>query len=673
MKTDLETKLIQYQLSKIPEEFRDSFFQKGIAHLKNPFLLPDLEEALIFLKKSFQEGKHILLFGDRDTDGVSSTSLLGLYFQKLQLQFPFQLSIKLSSEGDDYGLCPSAVASILEIRPDVLITLDFGSTNSEQISQLKQSGIDTIVLDHHELPEKTPNCFFINPKRVDSQYPEKKICTSVLSFKLVHAFLYSFTENYNKIFHLDEDLFHTNLYVNGKFLEKGEKNFLKQKYPQNWYPFPISPEKGKEAENLFSHQTETFENLDELLFNSDLASIGTVSDMMPLHGENRILVKLGLEFLSQVSEGKKNARPGIAEILKLLELRPGKILSKEMGWSLGPLLNSAGRMGKTELALDLLMSGDTETAKSKAKEINGLNGERRLRLSRNLERLNQYFLTNPEKKQSPVAFCYTEEMEMGVSGIVATKMTEEFKKTAIFISPDVTNAKGSIRAFGKENVLDILKTASDLLIQFGGHPEAGGFSIAKENIQRLEERIGNLDKTWIAEVQQKGNKENVLSLSSSFPNSNPTELSGSSSNLGFGFPSNSRSNSKSNGNMSSSTELIADLENIQPFSVEKLDLNSKLYKTIESFEPFGMGNDPVKLLLDEVEPIGINMLGNGKHLKFSVVGVDKKIKFMVWNKSSEFFEELEKTNKLRIVGTLEENYYKGYVNLQFVVSEFFSI
>ncbi|MBE7410780.1 MAG: single-stranded-DNA-specific exonuclease RecJ [Leptospiraceae bacterium] len=566
------------------KESWDFFLQPKESDFVSPFLLPDLLESIPLLKKATSEKWHILLFGDRDTDGVSSASILGRYFSKTHEKKGGRLTVKTSSLNDEYGLCKSVMDFILELKPDLLITLDLGSSNYSEINILAEAGIQIVVIDHHEIPKSIPNCFLINPKRLDSEYPEKKICTSVLSLKVILSLIFSDSEIYQKIVN-------SNLSRKDKISRLSDEFFL---YLQG----------DKKIRNAFHHYVS-------------LSAIGTITDMMPLTGENRIIVKEGCTSLSKNSRPEVKKNPGLYSLIQNLSINSEKITSKEIGWVIGPVLNAAGRMGKTEVATGLLLSDDEYTIQNLTQELIKINTERKERTNRNIEKVKNLFLKNPEKITRKVIFCYDPELEPGVSGIVATKLTEEFKRPAIFITPETDNARGSIRSYKDENVLELLEMVSELLLHFGGHQEAGGFSIKNELVQKLEEKIVENSEIWLNKMDLSTGK--ILESAVSF-----------------------RSN----------------------------ELKESLYKDIEIFEPFGQGNESPVLSIISGKIINFTPIGDGTHARFQLLGCDPKIKFVIWRKAKELESLISKKDSIDLWGVLEENYFNKRSFIQFIVRHY---
>lgn len=578
--TPLQSFLIHRMLGA---ESYDNYLQATLADLPSPFLLPDLEETIDTLKLYIQQKKHILLYGDRDTDGVSSTSQMAIFLREQHEKNGGKLTIKTSSANDDYGLCDKALSFIRKNKPDLLITLDFGSTNYDEINSLANSGMKIIVVDHHVVPEKIPNCLLVNPKRQDSQYPEEKICTSVLVMKLILAYAIDSLLSQQVPTNSDGDL---GLKINYQNLSIAD---IFDKYPA-----------------ILKLQKQLL----------DLASIGTITDMMPLRGENRIIVKNGLLTLRELSKNIREDRKGLYYLMAGLNLNGARICSRDLGWSIGPALNAAGRMGQTEVSLKLLLANDNREAEQTAQQLIRLNEERKERTRRNVDRVERYFARKIQRETNRIIFCYEPDMEPGVSGIVATKLTQKYKKPAIFVTPDHGHARGSVRSFGKENVITLLDLLSDLFIHFGGHPEAGGFSIPIDKIPLLEKRLPEAADSWLDESVQKNE---------------PVQSS---------------------------------------ICFRGEQLKESIYKQICLFEPFGQGNPQPLISVEKARILSYRPMSGGLHGKFSILGADAKIKGVVWNRGHEFEALLSQKAEIDLWGHLEENYFNGKTTIQMSIQGF---
>ncbi len=561
----------------------DEFLSSEFSRTHSPFLLPDIYGAIQEINKALIEKKHILLYGDRDTDGVSSTCLLAIYFRQKVNELGGKLTVKTSSANDDYGLCDTVMKTITSLNPDLLITLDFGTSNYDEINLLADKGITVIVLDHHEIPQKIPNCKLVNPKRADSEYPEKRICTSVLSMKLILALKCA-------------EVFVEEKRTDSLFFDPNSLNYSEIDY-----------------QKIIGNHSQILSSTLDLL---DLSSVGTITDMMPLLGENRIIVKNGMKTFQRVIGVGHPERIGLRALLTKSGMRSEKVLSKDLGWTVGPILNAAGRMGKTETALSLLLTQKPSEAEKHSEDLISLNKERKERTKRNIFRTDKYFERIPDRTTNKIIFCYEPDMEPGVSGIVASKLVERYKRPVVFLTPDHGKARGSVRSYGKENVIDLLNMVSEMLEHFGGHPEAGGFSIKIENIPELEKRLISVADNWLLNVPE------------------------------------------------------IDISKKSIFSLSPEQLTERLYNELTIFEPFGQGNPLPLLSVKGAEINSLRFLGDGTHVRFSIPKASAKIKGIVWNDASSFNQILSMKSSLDLWGVLEENYFNGVTTIQFVVNKF---
>lgn len=208
-------------------------------------------------------------------------------------------------------------------------------------------------------------------------------------------------------------------------------------------------------------------------------------------------------------------------------------------------------------------------------------------------------------------------MEPGVSGIVATRMVDTYKKPAIFLAPDNGDARGSIRSYGRENVLELLESLSNHFLHFGGHPEAGGFSIKLENIPAFESALYPTAKEWLAKDKERSTVHTIET----------------------------------------------------DFTVLTEEMGEKLLKEWKDLEPFGQGNPDIKLAIRNAKAIHLTPLSAGKHVRFHLIG-SGSLKYMVWNKGDEFQKFMSEHGSFDLVGCLEENFYQGRTTLQFIVEWF---
>lgn len=351
---------------------------------------------------------------------------------------------------------------------------------------------------------------------------------------------------------------------------------------------------------------------------ADIAAVGLLADMVPLLGENRTVVRLGMGLIGPRGQKKTPAgrfsntlRPGLQALLKRMHVAPDRFSSRDLSWSISPALNAAGRMGRTDLALRLLLEQGADGARQAAAELVALNDERRLRTRRN-EAIAAEAVLGTDRR---VIFCFHPDLEPGVSGIVAARLVEQFERPAVFVNPDGAHARGSARSYAGENVLELIASAEELLIQFGGHKEAAGFSIAFENIDAFRERI--------------------LSAADTLFEKPPAQEKSSAH---------------------------ADIE------PEWLDF--RLLAELESLEPFGAGNPEPILRVGNVAPLAFAPLGrDGRHARFQIPRAPRGIEAIIWGRSEEL-QEMAAATPIDLYGSLELSHFGGRPRLRFRVDDF---
>ena len=381
----------------------------------NPFLLPDISQAINRIYKALLSGEKIAIYGDFDVDGVTATTILveGLSWLdgKIIPYMPDRFS-------EGHGLNPPAIEKLYSQGVSLIITVDCGVSNLAEAKQAQEIGLDMIITDHHVPAATLPQAIaVIDPKREDSRYPYLDLAGAGVAFKLLQA------------------LFH-------------------------------------------KHSKEKF--LNEFL---DLVALGTVADLVSLVGENRYLVKEGLGMLNNTQ------RTGLQEMIKLAGLKPGKLDAESISWTLGPRLNAAGRIGDATTSYRLLMTHSPEEAHSLGMELEEKSAERQ-RLTR--EVLNKVKENLATKMHLPLLIEGNESYPIGVIGLVAGKLVDEFYKPAIILNLGPVLCQGSGRSIPEFNLVSALEKCQDLLTTFGGHPLASGFTVARQKLTKLEERIMRL-------------------------------------------------------------------------------------------------------------------------------------------------------------------------------------
>lgn len=385
------------------EEKLKKFLEPNIVEdLHDPFLMNDMKKAVIRIIKAIKQKEKILIFGDYDCDGITSTSLLYLALR----QFKGEVTYRLPLRSEGYGLSAHAMKQV-DADISLVITVDNGTSSHEAMMVAKEKGIDVIVTDHHEILGPYPNCYaFINPKRHDNKYPFTSLSGAGVALKMVQALYLAAKRKFDVEFH--------------SYLE--------------------------------------------------LATLGTIADLMPIIDENRVICSLGLR--------KMNLEPHPV-FKRIFEKSFVKIVdSSTIGFTLGPILNSSGRIGDPNIAVDILTKAEIKEAQIDS--LIHLNTKRK-------ELTNQQFiLAENQIKQRQLyndkVIVVFDDFHNGIIGIVAAKITEMYKKPSIVISTTGIGSARSVNGSGF-SIINVINNSSDQLKKYGGHQAAAGLSITPEEKQ----------------------------------------------------------------------------------------------------------------------------------------------------------------------------------------------
>ena len=398
------------------------FVSPKLELLKDPSCILDMDRGVERLCQARASSELVWVFGDYDVDGTTGAALLSWILR----DFGYQHQVRQPDRfKDGYGLNVKAVEEAHQAGAQVLVTVDCGITSFEAASRAKELGIDLIIVDHHQVDvvKGLPIAFaVINPQRADCTSELKQLCGCGLAFYLARA-----------------------LRTAGKKL--------------GWW------ENGKEP-NLKQHL--------------DLVVMATAADMVPLLGDNHIMVRHGLQILKQTK------KPGVRALLEQAGLGSKDVSPGHLGFVLGPRINASGRMASASLALELLTTQDQGRAATLAHELEKMNQERAEIQNRIWDqvrtRVEEGLAQGKFKHGILVADAAWHE---GVVGIVASRVTETFRKPAAVIALREDFGKGSVRSYGGKDVLGALRASKEHLLGFGGHKHAAGLSVGLENIEAL--------------------------------------------------------------------------------------------------------------------------------------------------------------------------------------------
>jgi single-stranded-DNA-specific exonuclease len=397
-----------------PEEI-DAFLSADSKLEGNPFLLPDISQAISRIYKAVLEREKIAVYGDFDVDGVTATVIIIEGLSRLGAEVIPYIPDRID---EGHGVKLSALEKLQAQGVSLVITVDCGVTDVVEVKRAREMGIDMIITDHHITLKDLPRAIaIVDPKRKDSIYPYPDLAGAGVAFKLLQA-----------LFHKDSR--------------------------EKW--------------------------ISKLM---DLVVLATVTDLVPLVGENRYLVREGLRELN------RSSHVGIQEMVKLAGLKLGELDAEDISWVLGPRLNAAGRMNNASSSYELLTTQSSEESRLLALELEQKNAERQKLTS---EVLSQAREKLAPKLDLPVLIDADESYSVRVIGLVAGRLADEFYRPAIIINVGPELCQGSCRSIPEFNVAAVLEECHSLLNTFGGHPLAAGFTVTRQNLTRLQERITTL-------------------------------------------------------------------------------------------------------------------------------------------------------------------------------------
>ena len=384
----------------------------------DPFLFKGMDIAVERIIKAINNKEKILIYGDYDVDGITSTAVLKKYLMDRGISVDTYIPNRLH---EGYGLNKNAIDTIKERNIDLIITVDCGISAIEEVDYAVSLGMDVIVTDHHEVGEKLPNALaVIDAKRKDNTYPFRSLAGVGVVFKLIQALSIK---------------------------------------------LEIKPE--------------------EYLKYLDLVCVGTISDIVPLEGENRTIAKLGLMLI------KVTRNLGLRELIKSSGYK--EIDSNTISFGVAPRINACGRMGHEEKSLKLFLAEDLESATKITKELNEYNTLRQSTEKAIYEEAIQEIDRNHLDEKNSIVLG-GKGWHHGVIGIVSSKVTDKYYKPSILLSFEDDIAKGSGRSVPGFDLYEGLTKCEDLLEKYGGHSMAVGLTLKKENLEKFKERFEQIAK-----------------------------------------------------------------------------------------------------------------------------------------------------------------------------------
>ena len=386
------------------------------------FAMCDMRRAVDILIRAIRRKEPIAIYGDFDTDGVTATALLVQTLTGLGADVQPYIP-KRMREG--YGLNIGALRQLYGQGVRLVVTVDCGIRAVKEIDQARR-GLEFIVTDHHSVgPELPFASAVIDPKREDCPYPFKELAGVGVAFKLAQALIQEAKECKTPV-HIEE------------------RSLL------------------------------------------DLVALGTVADLVPLRGENRYLVRRGLQVLNEAS------REGVRALLRVAGVRPGQVSATTIGFGLGPRLNATGRLGDALLSYKLLITCEPGEARRLAEALDDLNRKRQEMTVQAYEKAEQMALARG--RDVPILYAADKTFSSGIVGLVAGRLTERYYRPSVVVEKDGEICKGSCRSVKEFHITSALDECRDLLVRHGGHAAAAGFTVQSENLDRLMQRLSQVAK-----------------------------------------------------------------------------------------------------------------------------------------------------------------------------------
>lgn len=512
-------------------------------HLHDPYGMHDMDRGVDRIEKAIRGGERITVFGDYDVDGVTSTALLLDFLDTVSANAQPLLPDRYR---DGYGMKASTVERAIADGTRLIITADNGISAFDAIEKAQGVGVDVVVIDHHHPQDRLPVAHaVINPNRPDCEYPFKGLAAVGVSFKVVQA-------------------------LSERFMDADER----RRY------------------------------LNDLL---EYVALGTVADMAPMTGENRILTRRGMQVL------ENSKRHGI-RALKMISGTKGKIDSTSIGFFLGPRINSAGRIEKADLALDLLRAPNPVDAGKLAEELNDLNIRRQDLQHAGIDEAERQVVEQALADHRMIVV-RGDEWHLGVIGLIAGRLKERYNQPVIAVSGAKGDTLvGSARSAGGYNIVEGIFRASSHLTQYGGHADAAGFSMLPDNYDAFREQI----------------------------------LADAAGHL-------------------SDTDLTPRLD--LDLTLRPEDISLRTVDELDSFAPFGPRNEAPKFAavqcrLDRIDTVG----QDAAHLKMHIQTGKTRCE-AIWWREGELVYELNRGDIVDLAFTLEARSWNGRMNLQMVLQD----
>ncbi|HSE86801.1 MAG TPA: single-stranded-DNA-specific exonuclease RecJ [Candidatus Binatia bacterium] len=399
--------------------------------LPSPFTMTDMEPAVARIVHAVKQQELIGIWGDYDVDGTTGASVLVSFLKEIGAAALYHVPHRIE---EGYGLNIEGLRRLKERGVSLVVTVDCGISNANEIDAARGMGLDVVVVDHHQPPEELPSAVaVINPHRRDCTFPDKGLCAAGLAFYLIIG-------------------------LRAKLRDAG------------WFASSGEP---------------------DLRRYLDIVTLGTIADMVPLTGVNRTLIRRGLVEVSG------SMRPGLVALKQVAGIAEGEVSAGQIGFQLGPRINAAGRVDYGIKIVELLTTNSSEVALRIAQELDEHNRERRAIEAEVLEQVLTQAQARFNNQAPHSLVLGGEGWHPGVLGIVASRIVERFHRPTVVVGFDSGQGKGSARSIRGFHMVEGFRRCAEHLEKFGGHEHAGGLSIKETNFRPFVEAFESVAREFL--------------------------------------------------------------------------------------------------------------------------------------------------------------------------------
>lgn len=663
------------------------YLEEDLRFQHTPFAFNSMEDAVERILQAKEEGEKVLIFGDDDVDGITSTAILYEELVRLGLDVQWRLPL----EDDPYGLSMQAVDDFAKIDGSLIITVDCGISNFEEIKHANELGIEVIVTDHHNPPEELPQAIIIlDQKTQDSGYPFHDISGAAVAYKLVSALRFAQSDFYNaeiclfdinldsdsqtynvdclkirnlvKVKELHEKIIpgKTSIYdlklpyfLQGQLIYVWDSSQTKQILSEifgsgiEFNLYDLKDEVSKLMPGLKNKNSKDLQSMSQIakyietestvinsLYNLyvsyckkiqalknpqiideekkdlQLVALAALADIMPMKNENRIFVKNGIKSIK-----KDRPRPGLAELFHKLNINIDTITSTDLSWNVIPALNAAGRMGKSNLSLQLLISQDANERENLANIIYDLNEERKELVSKAIFTIYESSKQSLEQYNNKLCVSVDECINKGVTGIVAARLMQDFKVPTLAVTYSDNICIGSMRSCRGFVATSFLDSFGDFFINHGGHDCAAGFSFEKDKLPLFLKKLQELSSDITLEEDS-----NFIEVDAELPTSH---------------------------------------------------ISPDVFKLLDQFEPYGSENSELLFMTKSFKLCDAMVVGKKEplHLKLMFDTGKFKIPAMYWGQGERLKKDIMVGQSYDILYSMSKNHFNGMSTNQIIIKD----